>query len=83
MRYKYKGMYHKKGTLGLFFYDNLKDRVVSPIVQFSLKDAWWLPKVDKEYFEKLGDKQKRNGRGLLVGWLFFYFGVCIKERSIK
>lgn len=81
MRYKYKGIYRKRGTLGLFFYDNLKDRVVSPVVQFSLKEPWLLPKIDKEYFEKIGDKQKKNGHGFLMGWLFLYVGICINERN--
>lgn len=27
MRYKYKGVYHKRGTFGIFFYDKFKDKV--------------------------------------------------------
>lgn len=44
MRYNCKGIYRKRGTLGLFFYDNFKNRVVSPVVQFSLKEPWLLLK---------------------------------------
>lgn len=81
MRFKYKGIYHKKGTLGMYFYDNLKDRVVAPVVQFSLKEPWWIPKLDKEYFQKIGCKQKKNGHGFLIGWIFIYAGICISERN--
>lgn len=81
MRYEYKRIYHKNGTLALYFYDNSKDRVVAPVVQFSLKKPWWIPKLDKEYFQKIGDKQKRNGHGFLMGWMFVYVGLCINEKK--
>lgn len=82
MRYKYKGYYRKRGTLGLFFYDNEKDRVVAPCVQLSLVDPWWIPKYDRNYFANLDKKYgKKRGYGWLAGWLFFYFGVGINERN--
>lgn len=83
MRYEYKGFYRKRGTLGIYFYDIKKDRVVSPVVQFSFKDPWCIPKFDKKYFEKIGNRKKKNGHGWLAGWLFFYFGICMNEREIQ
>lgn len=81
MRYKYKAKYRNKGTFGIFFYDSLKGRVVSPVIQFSFKNPWWIPKIDKEYFKKIGDRKKKNAHGWLAGWLFFYIGICISERD--
>ena len=77
VRYVYKGFYKRKGTLGIHFYDKVKNRVVTPVVQFSLKKPWWFPKIDLEYFKKIGDKKSKNGYDWIAGWIFFYLGICV------
>lgn len=54
---------HIRATFCLLSYP--KNRLY--VVQFSLKDPWFLPRIDRNYLN--------NPNNTLIGWLFFYVGV--------
>lgn len=60
MKFKFT---RKKLTFGLMSISKAKN-VKRYYIQFSLKDPWFKPKVDRKYLNQL----------TLYGWLFFYFG---------
>lgn len=79
MRFRCKGIIKKRATFGVYFFDSKKCSLIMPLVQFSFKNPWYVPKLDKKYFGNINGKKKDNVHGWLMGWLFFYIGVCITE----
>ena len=62
LKNKYIRFMKYKNTYGLAFKFKNKSKMI--IWQFSLKNMWLIPKVDKNYMNN----------SVLYGWLFFYIG---------
>lgn len=81
------GVYRKGGTLGVHIFTRDYTGLRCPVVQFSFKAPWWLPKVDKHYFRDLRSEGKwetiYDYDGWLAGWLFFYVGVIKTDKMKK
>ena len=77
MKYKYIDHYHKRGTFGFYFKNNMNKNILSLVFQFSFKNPWFIPKINKKYWEELDEKEnkERKASGFLAGWLFIYFGI--------
>ncbi|MGF7011971.1 hypothetical protein M2146_002525 [Lachnospiraceae bacterium PF1-22] len=64
----------KKGTFAFITNHAVRTGII-PVIQFSLKDPWLLPRREPCYLD--------NGKKhlALIGWLFFYFGAYIPNQN--
>lgn len=60
---------HGTGEIGICILNRQKVTIKQYFIHISLKDPWYAPHREKKF----------NGKMVLYGWMYFYFGVTTHQ----